>query len=193
MPASPDAPLREFLARASRRRTIRATIDGAIVGLAIALLLPVARWIAGWPALTAAGAMLIVVAATALASTIAALRAKARTPLLVEAAAPSHNVIGGDLAMVLSLEWRVPIIYQLSGAVFLDNGGLFLTQCDSECRQQRGVQNNAFTFENFRHSVGPGLRYMTPVGPISLDYGFKLARRAGESIGEVHFSISGTF
>ena len=54
----------------------------------------------------------------------------------------------------------------------------------------------------------PTLRYMTPVGPISLDYGFKLNRRGRqvirncrttepmdcvqgpESIGEVHFSIS---
>ena len=106
---------------------------------------------------------------------------------------PAHNVIGGDLAMVLSFELRVPIIYQLSGAVFNDNGGLFLTQCGKECRQQRGVENNAFTFDNIRQSVGPGLRYMTPVGPISLDYGFKLNRREGESIGEVHFSISGTF
>jgi outer membrane protein insertion porin family len=95
--------------------------------------------------------------------------------------------------MVLSFELRVPIIYQLSGAVFNDNGGLFLTQCGKECRQQRGVENDAFTFENIRQSVGPGLRYMTPVGPISLDYGFKLNRREGESIGEVHFSISGTF
>jgi outer membrane protein insertion porin family len=105
----------------------------------------------------------------------------------------TSNVIGGDLAMVLSFEWRVPIIYQLSAAAFTDNGALFLTQCDAQCRQNRGVRGNAFTFKNFRHSAGPGLRYMTPVGPISLDYGFKIDRRTGESIGEVHFSISGTF
>ena len=103
------------------------------------------------------------------------------------------NVIGGDFASVLSLEVRVPIIYQLSAAAFNDNGGLFLTQCDDNCRVQHGVRNNALTLANIRHSAGPGLRYMTPVGPISLDYGFKLDRRAGESIGEVHFSISGTF
>lgn len=105
----------------------------------------------------------------------------------------NNTVIGGDLAMVLSVELRVPIIYQLSAAAFNDNGGLFLTQCGTECRQQRDVRDNAFTFSNFRHSAGPGLRYMTPVGPIGLDYGFKLDRRAGESIGEIHFSISGTF
>ena len=103
------------------------------------------------------------------------------------------NVIGGDLAMVLSLELRVPIIYQLSAAVFNDNGALFLTQCDASCEMERGVVGNGFTAANFRHSVGPGLRYMTPVGPISLDYGFKIDRRDGESLGEVHFSISGTF
>jgi len=103
------------------------------------------------------------------------------------------TVIGGDLAMVLSLEWRVPIIYQLSGAVFNDNGALFLTQCGESCRNQRDVRGNAFIWHNIRHSAGPGLRYMTPVGPISLDYGFKLDRRSGESIGEVHFNISGTF
>jgi outer membrane protein insertion porin family len=106
---------------------------------------------------------------------------------------PNGNVIGGDLAMVLSLELRVPIIYQLSGAVFNDNGGLFLTQCDHDCSVQNGVEGNTLDLHNFRHSVGPGLRYMTPVGPISLDYGFKIDRRSGESVGEVHFSISGTF
>ena len=47
MPAWPDATLRAFLERAIRRRTTRAAIDGAIVGLAIAMLLTMARWAAG--------------------------------------------------------------------------------------------------------------------------------------------------
>ena len=81
----------------------------------------------------------------------------------------------------------------LSLAAFLDVGGDFLTQCDGACQQAHGVFDNTFTWHNFRKGAGPGIRYMTPVGPLSLDYGFKIDRREGESIGEVHFSISGTF
>jgi outer membrane protein insertion porin family len=102
-------------------------------------------------------------------------------------------VLGGDLALILNLEARVPIYGALSAAAFLDTGGLFLVQCDAQCEAQNHVRNNGFTWDNFRKGAGPGLRYMTPVGPISLDYGFKIDRRPGESIGEVHFSISGTF
>lgn len=102
-------------------------------------------------------------------------------------------VLGGDTAIITNFEARVPVWGALKIAAFLDVGGNFLTQCDAACQQAHGVFDNTFTWANFRKGVGPGLRYMTPVGPISLDYGFKLDRRAGESVGEVHFSISGTF
>lgn len=104
-----------------------------------------------------------------------------------------REVLGGDTALIANFEARVPVWGELSAAAFLDVGGLFLTQCDAACEARNGVLNNTFDWRNFRKGIGPGLRYMTPVGPISLDYGFKLDRRSGESIGEVHFSISGTF
>lgn len=103
------------------------------------------------------------------------------------------TVTGGDLAMILNLEGRVPVYGALSLAAFLDTGGLFLVQCSSACEQRAPLRNNGFSWSNFRKGAGPGLRYMTPVGPLSLDYGFKIDRRAGESLGAVHFSISGTF
>ena len=114
-------------------------------------------------------------------------------------------VLGGDTAIIFNLEGRVPIWGALAGAAFLDVGGNFLTQCDEACERQHAMEavsegdeglrvlNNNFNWTNFRKGVGPGLRYMTPVGPISLDYGFKIDRRSGESLGAVHFSISGTF
>jgi outer membrane protein insertion porin family len=46
---------------------------------------------------------------------------------------------------------------------------------------------------SFRYTAGLGLRYRTPVGPISIDYGHKLDRRSGESAGEIHFNIGHPF
>jgi outer membrane protein insertion porin family len=44
-----------------------------------------------------------------------------------------------------------------------------------------------------RAAYGAGIRYGTPVGPLRIDYGLKIHRRAGESPGELHFNIGHTF
>jgi outer membrane protein insertion porin family len=46
---------------------------------------------------------------------------------------------------------------------------------------------------DFKFTTGLGLRYNTPVGPIRIDYGYKLDKEKGESSGEVHFSIGHAF
>lgn len=47
--------------------------------------------------------------------------------------------------------------------------------------------------DDARASVGVGLRYHTPIGPVGFMYGHKLGRRPGESPGAFHFSIGYTF
>ena len=42
-------------------------------------------------------------------------------------------------------------------------------------------------------SCGPGARVDTPVGPIRVDLGFKMARRASEGRSVLHFSIGQAF
>jgi outer membrane protein assembly complex protein YaeT len=88
--------------------------------------------------------------------------------------------LGGDVSVIVNGELHFPLIYGLRGALFFDGGGLYLQTYDAEG-------------EGFREAAGVGLRYMTPVGPLSLDYGFKLDRRGGESLGEIHFSVGRVF
>lgn len=90
------------------------------------------------------------------------------------------NPVGGDLLLNFNTELRFPLLYGLGGAVFVDGGGLYL-------------HDRAVSIGDFRESAGTGLRYRTPVGAISLDYGFKVRRRRDESIGEIHFTIGNIF
>jgi outer membrane protein insertion porin family len=90
------------------------------------------------------------------------------------------NPVGGDLLVSGNAELRFPLFWGIGGAAFVDGGGLYL--------RDQGV-----SLGEFRESAGPGLRYLTPVGAISLDYGFKLDRREGESLGEIHFTIGNIF
>ena len=80
-------------------------------------------------------------------------------------------------------------IFGLGGEVFAAGGGVYLQHCPSG----QGITSCGDSFENFRRSAGLGLRYITPIGRIALECGFKLDRRSDESVGDVHFSIATIF
>jgi len=52
---------------------------------------------------------------------------------------------------------------------------------------------NSNRFDGFRSSIGCGLRYITPIGPIGFLYGYKLNPETGEDASRIHFSIGYTF
>ncbi|MGE5189544.1 MAG: outer membrane protein assembly factor BamA [Gemmatimonadota bacterium] len=95
--------------------------------------------------------------------------------------AADGTVIGGDYMVNGNLELRVPLQRGFILAVFVDAGSAWL-----------GGHVAGQDFD-LREAAGLGLRYVTPVGPISFDYGWKLDRRAGESPGEWHFTIGSVF
>jgi outer membrane protein insertion porin family len=94
--------------------------------------------------------------------------------------AADGTAIGGNYMVNLNTEFRVPLQYGFNVALFVDAGSVWL----------RGVPNADF---DLRESAGLGLRYVTPIGPIALDYGWKLDRRDGESASEWHFTIGAVF
>lgn len=97
--------------------------------------------------------------------------------------------IGGDVMVNGNAELRFPLLFGFGAAVFFDAGGSFLRK---ECTQMV-CDDSSVAIENVRRSAGLGLRYLTPVGPISLEYGFKIDRRTGESLGAFHFTIGNIF
>jgi outer membrane protein insertion porin family len=87
---------------------------------------------------------------------------------------------GGNYMANLNTELRFPLRYGFNMALFVDAGSVWF----------QGDPNAGF---DLRKTTGVGLRYVTPVGPIALDYGWKLDRREGESASEWHFTIGAVF
>ncbi len=88
--------------------------------------------------------------------------------------------VGGKTAITGNLEARIDLGYNLELATFYDIGSVRDTLSDEGP-------------DSFRSSVGIGLRYITPIGPIGLVYGHKLDPLDGESSGRINFSIGYSF
>lgn len=91
--------------------------------------------------------------------------------------------IGGEKEWVYNLEYRFPFPYAseqgVVGLVFFDAGNVFREEDDFEFKARR--------------SIGAGIRWYSPIGPLRFEYGFKLDRRPDESSGGMEFSVGGTF
>lgn len=91
---------------------------------------------------------------------------------------------GGNAVVILNAELRVPVWGALGAALFVDGGNVF-----------RRVTN--FDISELRGSFGVGVRYLTPIGPVRLDLGFKMDRRQItdrlEPKTALHFSIGHAF
>ena len=111
---------------------------------------------------------------------------------------PVETVVGGRLLVVGNAEMRFPIPYlsryRFSAAVFADAGNVWssLKAVDIEDFDPF-VNKNDVTKEDFRYSIGVGIRYNTPVGPIRLDYGIPVKRDVTDRSGRFHLSLGQIF
>ena len=88
--------------------------------------------------------------------------------------------VGGLSAVSASMEGRFDVGRNFEITTFFDSA-----------RISRALQTAGS--DEFRDSVGIGLRYHTPIGPVGLLYGHKIDRRPDESAGRWHFTIGYTF
>jgi outer membrane protein assembly complex protein YaeT len=78
------------------------------------------------------------------------------------------SAIGGNGVMLLMGELRAHVIGGLGVAGFVDTGNVFALVSDINPSE-------------FRTSIGGGIRYKSPIGPLRVDLGFKVHPQPGES------------
>lgn len=104
------------------------------------------------------------------------------------------RILGGRVLLLTNVELRFPLFWRLSAAVFLDGGNVWSNPSDvtfANFDPGRSTTSDS----DYRYSVGGGIRFKTPVGPIRIDYGRKLrlSERDLDNRGRVHFSLGQAF
>jgi outer membrane protein insertion porin family len=97
--------------------------------------------------------------------------------------APIRVPIGGNQLFILNSEFRIPVPIKkgLGVALFYDGGNVY---------QHVGFHNFASDFSN---TIGAGLRYATPVGPVRVDIGHNLNALTGIKATQVFVTLGQTF
>ncbi|VAX28516.1 hypothetical protein MNBD_NITROSPIRAE03-552, partial [hydrothermal vent metagenome] len=91
------------------------------------------------------------------------------------------DVIGGTKELLFNAEYIVPLLdeIKLKGVVFFDLG--------------RAYGSSESFGSDLRYTTGAGIRWVSPIGPIRIEYGYNLARRNDESTGRVEFAFGSFF
>jgi outer membrane protein insertion porin family len=90
------------------------------------------------------------------------------------------NAVGGLTSILGNAETRVGLGSNFELSFFYDIGSI-----------RNAVVNEGS--DEFRSSVGMGLHYFTPIGPVGFYYGHKLERKPGESAGRFHLTLGFRF
>ncbi len=94
-------------------------------------------------------------------------------------------IIGGTQQVLFTAEYLIPLLPQagLKGVVFFDMGNAF-----------NDNENLSFDPRDLRRDVGLGFRWISPLGPLRLEFGFPIGNRlSGENPYEIQFTIGTLF
>lgn len=88
--------------------------------------------------------------------------------------------VGGTSEVLGNTEYLIPLPFGLRLAGFFDIGNVYAAGARAD-------------ISALRSDVGGGVRWLSPFGPLRLDYGVKLDRKAGEDLGAFQFSVGSAF
>jgi len=103
---------------------------------------------------------------------------------------PLGNPLGGEQSLLFNVELQYPLTEGFRVFTFYDRGNVYGSAVGGG---DISSTDTSINLGKMRESVGGGIRFFSPFGPISLAYGFKLDKRTGESSGEFHFSAGNAF
>lgn len=88
--------------------------------------------------------------------------------------------IGGKGLALLNVDYRFPLVGALGGTVFVDAGNVWADWRDMKLQE-------------IKPGAGLGVRYLTPIGPLRVEVGWKLDRERDESKSAVLVSFGNAF
>ncbi|MDI6727815.1 MAG: outer membrane protein assembly factor BamA, partial [Thermodesulfovibrionales bacterium] len=94
---------------------------------------------------------------------------------------PNGEAIGGEKELIFNAEYIFPIVaeYKFKGLVFFDAG--------------RAYGKGEALGSDLRYTTGTGIRWISPIGPIRIEWGYNLDKKEGESSSKVEFTFGSFF
>jgi outer membrane protein insertion porin family len=94
----------------------------------------------------------------------------------------NNEAIGGDKELLFNFEMIFPIAKEikLKGLIFFDAGNAWDI-------------GQPYNLGDLRTSVGFGFRWISPLGPLRLEWGYNLKPRSGEAHSGWDFTVGGVF
>ncbi len=88
--------------------------------------------------------------------------------------------IGGTTELIFNAEYIFPVLpeMKLKGVVFFDAGNSYEDFTD---------------FGKLRYTTGTGIRWISPIGPIRIEWGYNIQKKPGESSGRFEFAFGSFF
>lgn len=90
--------------------------------------------------------------------------------------------IGGEKMVIFNFEYRFPLLREqgITSLVFFDAGNSW-------------SKEEGYSLSNIKKSVGTGIRWYSPIGPLRLEYGWVIGPKEDEASGNMAFSVGGLF